>query len=644
MKHIAQFNQIGDKASFFFVKPNDINYIRFIGIDDGIEDCRDMFRIQFRWSLDDVEFSEWMDYSPEIINYLGIVCKQFFSIDFQYELIVETENPICIYQFSLQLEQNFNDVLTTVPLQVFRTETGSNYQPCENHCMTFDVYGSMKDCVIRNEHVKQQLIVNTYGLNVTYMKLNPVAESKDPFLVEWGLLTYDEPRQIKIMLPENQFPDYRWNINRWGIEWDSTEIEINKYYFECIFGIGSSPQKGDYIYFHEINRMYQVTSMDVIRGAFFVITGFKLYLQQAYKGENVSMPESDDVQEAINKFMNINERNIDKMFNDELRDEEKKIENKLELSPKISNSPGFNELRRLHFDDNLCLKYEDLFINEILISKAHYYQYNISEKHYWKTFVSYNALPSDITDNFVFSCWYMLSDDDYKEINIRSIVENENQIEIEVTSMPKSQFLNELSEFIIKNENDAVFVAKFISYNRSKRKLIVKVDERYIIDNLENCTVKQFKRKNFIYSENFEVNHLTDGYIEIRVGDVINVVKIHHLTHQWCGLLIKYLPELGNILAVYQYDPTSENSIVKSQQFLTGEIICTPENLIKQQRQYEIKVSDISLTQIRIATNNIPEEQIALYFQSYLAQDANNLILSDICQPQFGGHYIGNVK
>lgn len=641
----AIFNNKGDKISFFFVKPKNTEYIKFLDIDDKLDSCRDFFAIRFRWSLDDIEYSEWMDYNKDIINYLGIACKPFFAIEFQYELIKDIEEPFCIDSFNLLFEQNYNDVLTTVPLQVFRTVTGSNYYPCEPPCTEFDFYGTMKDCVIRSNQMKSNLIVNTYGLTVTYMKLNPVKSSKDPFLIEWGLLTYDEPKQIKIMLPENQFPDYKWNINKWGIEWDSTEIEISKYTFDCVYGNGEAPQKGDYVYFHEINRMYQVTSMDLVRGPFFVITGYKLYLQQAYKGENITIPEEENVQEAINKFLDMNERNIDKVFGKEMCEEELKTVNDLELTPKITSHPQHSELRRLHFDDNICLRYQDLFIDNIMISKAHYYQYIIAEKNYGETFVSYNALPSDITDNFIFSCWYMLNEEKSKDIKIKSIIENEGILELEVGAIANSQYLNEKDNFLIKNETGEVTVTSFISYSRTKRKLVLKIDDRYIEEDIiENSIAKQFKKRNYIYSENFEVNYLTDGYIEIRIGDVINVVNINHIENQWCGLLIKYLPELGNILAVYQYDPTSEEKIVKSQQFLTGEIICTPENLIKQQREYEIKVSDIYLTQIRIATNNIPEEQIALYFQSYLAQDANNLILSDICQPQFDGHYIGNVK
>lgn len=649
------FDKANNSFTFRFENTKGICYKKFISIDDGLTDsCRaENFDVKFRWSKNGKEFSEIMNYDIEIINILNFVANKYFVVEFFYTY--KKTDDFCIDKFSLILEESKSKT-SSVPLEIFKEKTESNYVPCGayQNC-GFNIYDSIKNCAITNAQLKTNMTVNAFGFEIDYIRLNPIIESGDPFLMEWGLFHYDTPRKMKILIPDNEIPS-DWNLQKFGLTYDNFEIEIDKYTFECLFGIGSAPQKDDYIYFkNPLNRMYQINSIDVVRSAFFVITGFKCSLSQAYQKQNVTLPEEElniksnisenpnisDLQSNIDTFLKLNEDSIRTVFGDELNSEYDDVTNEKELLPNISSVKKYNT-KHLHFNDKLCIRYEDLYMGDVLFSKAHYYQTNLF-KHKGENLITYNIRDRFCnTDNFVFSSWINIPNAKQKNYNIKAMTKHvDNIIELKMETFPLANEAKTGDRYLLSD--DVIFFdCEFISYSRANKLLKLKVISDMFDTNIISgqTHITKYEKLNLIYSNEIEINYLINGIFEIRIGKTVNYFKREIENNTWYGVMFKYLANLGNTISMNIFSPYLKHKDIS---FFENIIDCGERVNLESINQFNIKISNIKLTQIRIAKENINNENMEKYFKSYLLEDTSKLLISDVCSPQFNNEYIGSV-
>lgn len=94
---------------------------------------------------------------------------------------------------------------------------------------------------------------------VDYWHTNPNLNSQDTFLKEYSLHNVVSHKPLRCVVKDNQVPEPRHEFSQWGIEFEKLEVYFEKIYFEEIFGIDAKPRANDYIYFHELNRMYYIS-------------------------------------------------------------------------------------------------------------------------------------------------------------------------------------------------------------------------------------------------------------------------------------------------------------------------------------------------------------------------------------------------
>ena len=92
-----------------------------------------------------------------------------------------------------------------------------------------------------------------------YWHTNPDENSTDTILKEYSLHNVVSHKKVKCVVKDNQVPEPRHEFSQWGIEFEKLEIYFEKTYFEETFGLDVAPRANDYIYFHELNRMYYIT-------------------------------------------------------------------------------------------------------------------------------------------------------------------------------------------------------------------------------------------------------------------------------------------------------------------------------------------------------------------------------------------------
>ena len=163
---------------------------------------------EFRWSRDNKEFSNWMPLDIIILNSLQ-VWTAAFNLQFRFTLLEDLYAPASLCKLNIHWKTINNDILD-LPLSYLKENNlvdskqvsallGGNtfcnptYKPYQQNELT------------KLQQDLSNMISNMFGIEVTYIKADPNIKSKDPFLLEWGLLEYRDPILFKINVPDNQF-------------------------------------------------------------------------------------------------------------------------------------------------------------------------------------------------------------------------------------------------------------------------------------------------------------------------------------------------------------------------------------------------------------------------------------------------------
>lgn len=300
---------------------NDV--VEITGIQENIADAGigTIFKKEFRYSIDSVSFSEFQEMTLESLKEIG----SFEQVWFQFRYILLSGGPVTITNVSI--------LFTTTPPN-FDGYVAPNIQD-ESKVYAFPItYKSnfLWDPYKMNRAVRlykdlNLMVNNLFGHNVLYYRVRPQGRSKDVFLMEYSLFEHDNQKCVKVVVPNNEFPDNKLNMGPFGVDFEIPfEIHIDKDYFQKIFGDGSGPQKRDVLYFARSeyergnSRIYEISSSYLYRDFMNEPLYFKVTLIKWLPKSNVDQSESVNTLES---FTN----SAEKLFGDIIKDEEVKITN-----------------------------------------------------------------------------------------------------------------------------------------------------------------------------------------------------------------------------------------------------------------------------------------------------------------------------
>ena len=207
------------------------------------------------------------------------------------------------------------------------------------------------------------LMVNSlFGHEVSYFRVLPQGRSRDVFLFEYSLYTHDAAQCMKFVVPNNEFPDNKLNMGPFGMAYELPfEVQVDKDYFQNIFGEGSGPQKRDVILFPATGRAYEVSSSYLFRDFMNEPLYFKVTLINWNPKSNVDQNDDVDALEEMTV-------GADKLFSYLMQEEEKAVTNKQQFNIAYKNDDPV----RFYVDDNLSI------MNNIVMN----YYTRISEHQY----------------------------------------------------------------------------------------------------------------------------------------------------------------------------------------------------------------------------------------------------------------------
>lgn len=171
---------------------------------------------------------------------------------------------------------------------------------------------------------QSQIVTQLFGHTVTWYKTTVDSNGTDVVLHEYGLFKITGQKDIKVSVPDNQFPDSTAvQMTQWTMELlDSFEIHVTKEEFKAAFGLTSRPEMNDGVFFCQTNRLYQVQHAAPYRNFMNAATFYKVVLRKWPNKENV-IPATPEIAESMNRLTEYNK--LDTLFGIEQKQEEDRV-------------------------------------------------------------------------------------------------------------------------------------------------------------------------------------------------------------------------------------------------------------------------------------------------------------------------------
>jgi hypothetical protein len=338
---------------------------------------------EFRWGKTNLVRGSWIDLDGANLGAIKLDPNDTLYVDFRYTLLAG--GPITINDVSLEYAQapEAEDKFWGYRPPMLVSEKGniSNLTKIEN--FSFRPYQVNPAVVLYKE--LSYTINKLFGHDVMYARTVPMAIGKDFTLHEWTLYDVDDPCCVKLLVPNNEFPDSKITFNPMGLDFEMPfEVHIVKAYFEEVFGVGTAPQKRDIIYFPLTNRIYEVESSylwkDIMQREVYWKVSLKKYAPKSNRYEPQDLRDGLD---AISFT-------AEERFGEEVKEDEIKVTKPQQFDPKIG-SRDYDPIR-LTVEDNLVISQVPLKNFNLTLSESQYDLRSIFSIKDNPTAVTYRAL------------------------------------------------------------------------------------------------------------------------------------------------------------------------------------------------------------------------------------------------------------
>tara|TARA_B100000963_G_scaffold176268_1_gene153322 strand:- start:27396 stop:29555 length:2160 start_codon:yes stop_codon:yes gene_type:complete len=279
----------------------------------------------FRYSCNNIDWSLWYGFTPISIDPNGLDSikdieldpEQCIHIEIKYEYddgtFEELDSVIQIDEIKIRGKRNdpgLPNVLTPeiactdekCPALIFERE--ASFRPYQ----VDSAIGIYKELSFHTNKI--------FGHEVVYFRTVPESDSGDYIFKEWTLYKNVDRKCVKILVPDNNFPDNKPKFSEFGIDFEVPfEIHIDHRYFQTIFGNESEPRKRDFLYFPLINRMFEIQGSYLHRGFMMEPSYWKI---QLYKfNPNIDMLMKDENRQYMDNIIT----SAEELFAEEVKED-----------------------------------------------------------------------------------------------------------------------------------------------------------------------------------------------------------------------------------------------------------------------------------------------------------------------------------
>lgn len=469
--------------------------------------------IKYRYSQDNTRtWSSWEPFTKENITTIRINPIRFFQIEYSIEN--KSRVPVKINDINIIGDfQNVNNDYQKSNLFGIRECCSSNqygyldekgdYYPNTN----LDSAGGGETCdpntfspMTKNEKAN---LYNPYAQNkatklleklsadseqmigheVTYFATDADKNGQDHSLNEYQLYNVVCQGDLKISIDGNNFPDSQIKMNIFDLDlFDTMEAHVTKQQFKQMFGPQRRPSKEDFLYFCQVNRMYQVDHAQQFRGFNNSSVYYKLILKKYNQKSNVKA-DNNEIKNELEKLTR--NTTIDELFGIEQEQDKASIANKPQTAPLTRDS-----IRLEYFAD---IDKELIENSTTIISKSNY---DLSTVQYGNVAVSYKNFNPVFkkSDNLSLQIWFNIHNHMRDEIyNFMHFYDEQNNLGW------KSHLLNDK---IIVKLNDDTYDFDLLGYESTSDP--ESLDEGVWYCYVLNINQRQRNIEQFIYKRNVD--------------------------------------------------------------------------------------------------------------------------------------------
>jgi hypothetical protein len=346
----------GDYAIFVSNTPYDLVQSVNGFSDSVISDPGSVLTKEFSWSFDNKSFSAYEDLTNiDTYSLINVPTTELWA-KFRYTL--DSGPAVTINSISLDTTKYQIPPGPARPNPVFNAyRIGNTKGTMFLNSFNYNPYAVGE--LIQMVQGLSNIVNQQFGIDSNYYRATVDEFGTDVILREYTLQNVQPAECVKIVVPNNEFPDANYSFSPFGVDFSGIpfEVHIDKRYFESIFGEGAKPQKRDIVYFPLMDKIYEVMDSYLSRNIMQTQLFYKVSLYKwSPRKTNVIVPSS--VPDNQNPLLNLDKiaKNTKELFQVDQDKEEKKYTNKQQFVEKSITS----DLLRSSINPNLVIIEQNL--------------------------------------------------------------------------------------------------------------------------------------------------------------------------------------------------------------------------------------------------------------------------------------------
>jgi len=236
-----------------------------------------------------------------------------------------------------------------------------------------------------------------FGWEVVYFLTDPDVKGTDHTFHEHQLKNVVDENTVKVSVDDNQFPDNQISFNQFDLSlFETFEIHLTKDVFKRVFGVDQRPSKDDFLWFCELNRMYQIEHAQPFRDFMNAGVYYKVILKK-YTQKSSVQPANETIANRIEELTS--NTTLNELFGLEIEND------KIEVANKDQHSTLSKDKIRFGFSAKIA---RELIENATLVINK--YHYDLSDIENTDVAVRYSKPDTYVreSDNRSYSAWFKI--------------------------------------------------------------------------------------------------------------------------------------------------------------------------------------------------------------------------------------------
>ena len=567
-----------------------------------------------RWSKDAQTWSPWILVTKNpngTKNFPNIEFDAGSSINLEFKYIrvsqpePPTPNPITLDNITLEFSTKASSESDYIEPPAKICPSGDYYKGIRIDCedgQLFRVYDLMGPAIQLNRELALT-VSEMFGWNVCYFKVAADGRTKDVILKEYSLYNVSDIKNIRVVVPDNQFPDNKIMFTPFDMNFEEGfEVHIVKEDFERAFGYCIRPEERDYLFFPIENRLYKVEEpylyKDFMRDGVY----YKLNLVKWQDSQNIINTGTEVDEQAATVIEDITQ-SFD-IFNDEKEKEFTQITKPLQYN---TINLGPYDFVRSEMNEKLAIDKHDINNYFTIVAK---YAYNLNSIDYNDLAIRYKT-EVDVKENEdrVYMFWMRANRQVFENPKLGPEVVNEYPV--------GSSYHGLLYDTIFDGTGGGTSGIQInLQYGDTNG------DKAYVTKGFEVVVNGESKQFNTNYLQPWPNQSFPNLLIDAKQYDQTQLVD----SRKWFAFVLNVSNEYQTMnLNVWemQFDATKPAYVQQTTQLklIFGETKEMDKQSINPGAFYELKGWPGQITNVRLLTELINEENQPLMLNRYTVRD-----------------------